>query len=223
MAQKKILIVAPHPDDETLGVGGTLLKHKQKGDLISWLITTTVNLHPNYPDDFIQSRKKQIQAVSALYAMDHTAELSFLSKKLDEHPLGSIISAINAVIEDLKPNTIYLPFLNDAHSDHRITFTAALACTKTFRHPSIKEILMYETPSETDFSIPTGSSFHPNVFVDISDTFEKKITILQQYETELGKHPFPRSLEIIEALGKLRGVQCGARFAEAFMLVKRID
>lgn len=219
---KKILIVAPHPDDETLGVGGTLLKYQKQGDQLYWLVITTVNSHPGYSKQFQTDRAEQIKTVTNLYSMSDTFELPFLSAELDRYPLSDIIKAIHAVISKLQPDIVYLPFAYDAHSDHRITFEAAFTCTKTFRYPSIKEVLMYETPSETDFSFPGSFTFHPTVFVDVSNTFNQKLSILSEYKSELGSHPFPRSIESINALAQLRGAQSNCHFAESFMLLKRL-
>lgn len=222
MSGKKILVVAPHPDDETLGAGGTLLKHQENGDSLFWLIMTTVSGHPSYSDHFKNLREQQINIISSLYKMQDTFQLPFHSAKLDRYSLCEIISAVNEIITKVQPNIIYQPFSYDAHSDHRITFETISACSKIFRFYSIEEVLLYETPSETDFALPTNPIFQPNVFVNISKTFNKKITILKQYNNELGEHPFPRSIEAIYALAKLRGVQSNSNFAEAFMLIKKI-
>jgi LmbE family N-acetylglucosaminyl deacetylase len=218
---KKILVVAPHPDDETLGIGGTLLKHQENGDFLYWLLMTTVNAHPKYSNDYKKQRVQQIETVASLYKMKQVIQLPFLCAGLDRHPLGDIIEAIGDVIADVKPNIIYIPFAYDVHSDHRITFDAVSACSKTFRHNNIEEVLMYETPSETDFTPVSYPAFNPTVFVNVTNTFDKKLSILKHYESELGEHPFPRSVETIHALAKLRGAQSNFNFAEAFVLLKQ--
>ena len=113
---------------------------------------------------------------------------------------------------------------SDAHSDHRIIFDAIAACTKSFRHPYLKRLLMYECISETEFapSLPERV-FQPNYFVDISDYLLSKLDIMKVYESEIGIHPFPRSLKNIESLATFRGASVGVEYAEAFQLVKFID
>jgi LmbE family N-acetylglucosaminyl deacetylase len=142
---------------------------------------------------------------------------------LDQLSLGSIISKLSTILCKIKPDTVILPFKSDIHSDHRVAFEAAYSCTKSFRFPFIKNILMMETLSETEFSPSTKEdSFIPNVFVDITGFIDKKIELLKIYKSEIGSHPFPRSERNIRALATLRGATAGCDYAEAFMLLKEI-
>ena len=220
---RRILVVAPHPDDESLGCGGTLLKHKQTGDEIHWLIVTGMSSKLGYSSDRIFTRKAEIVEVGARYDFDSVIELGLPPAHLDTLPIGEVIAAISQIVTDLRPNVIYTAYRNDAHSDHQVVYDAVLASTKSFRYPYVKEVLAYETISETDFGYkPEDGGFKPNVFVDISEYLSKKLEILNVFESELGKFPFPRSQEAVTALSKVRGVQCGALAAEAFMLIKGI-
>tara|TARA_B100000787_G_C16194019_1_gene299429 strand:- start:1288 stop:1947 length:660 start_codon:yes stop_codon:yes gene_type:complete len=217
--KKKILVVAVHPDDETLGCGGSLLKHKANGDEINWLICTTIDKNQNY----YQIREKEINKVSKLYAFNSVHNLRLKTMKTDEYSISKLIEKISKVINKVKPNIIYLPFKGDVHSDHRRIFEASYSCTKSFRYPFVKKIYMMETLSETEFAPSTKEdSFIPNTFVDISKHMDKKIQLMQIYKNEIGKHPFPRSERNIRALGTLRGATCGYEYAESFMLLKQI-
>ena len=217
--KKKILVVAAHPDDETLGCGGSLLKHKANGDEINWLICTTIDKNQNY----YQIREKEINKVSKLYAFNSVHNLRLKTMKTDEYSISKLIEKISKVINKVKPNIIYLPFKGDVHSDHRRIFEASYSCTKSFRYPFVKKIYMMETLSETEFAPSTKEdSFIPNTFVDISKHMDKKIQLMQIYKNEIGKHPFPRSERNIRALGTLRGATCGYEYAESFMLLKQI-
>ena len=215
----KILIVSVHPDDETLGCGGTLLKHKADGDEIHWLICTTLDKeHPYYT-----KREGEIKKVSTLYDFDSLHNMRLKTMELDTYSISELVTSISKIINDIKPNIIYLPFKSDVHSDHRKIFEAAYSCTKSFRYPFIKKIYMMETLSETEFAPSTkDDSFIPNVFVDISKYFDKKIEIMQTYESELQEHPFPRSIENIRALATFRGSTARCYYAESFMLLKEI-
>lgn len=142
--------------------------------------------------------------------------------KLGEVPDGEVIKKIGAYIDEIDANWIILPDYNDAHSDHKYVFDWCFACTKVFRHPNIKIILTMEILSETNFGHPT-SPFTPNYYIDISDTLEQKLQAAMIYDTEMGKHPFPRSLESIRALAMLRGSEAGVKFAEAFRVIKMIQ
>lgn len=223
-AMKKVLVVAPHPDDETLGCGGTLLKHKACGDAIHWLIATSVREENGFERSIVETRKNEIQAVSAMYEFDGVHPLDFPTTKVDEIPMNVLVNSIYNVFKKVEPNIIYLPFQNDIHTDHQIVFKAAYSCTKCFRFLSIEKIIMMEILSETEFAPATQTdNFIPNMFVDITDFLDRKIEIVKGYEGEIGKHPFPRSERNIRALATLRGATAGCEDAEAFMIIKEIN
>ncbi|PRM98686.1 PIG-L deacetylase family protein [Aliarcobacter cryaerophilus] len=219
--KNKVLIVAVHPDDETLGCGGTLLKHKANGDEVHWLICTTIDKSNSY----YETREKEIEEVSKLYNFNSIMHnLRLKTMQVDEYTMSELVSKISKVINEIKPNIIYLPFKGDVHSDHRKIFEASYSCTKSFRYPFIKKIYMIETLSETEFAPSTKEdSFIPNVFVDISEFFEKKIEIMKVFESEIAEHPFPRSERNLRALATLRGATAGCEYAESFMLLKDIQ
>ena len=220
---KNILVVAPHPDDETLACGGTLLRHKADGDKIFWLIVTEMSEKAKYPADLIKRRKSEIESVARVYGFDAVFNLRLATTRLDAIPIGEIIDKISTVFREIMPATIYLPFRDDVHTDHTVVFDAVSSCTKWFRYGSIKRVLAYETISETEFGInPSSNGFRPNVFVNIGDFLERKIATMKLYETEMKPFPFPRSEEVIRALAALRGSAAGCRAAEAFMLLKEI-
>lgn len=218
---KTVLVVAPHPDDETLGCGGTLLKHISQGDNVHWLIITGMTEEHGYSAGKISQRKRELDEVTRLYAFSSMQILNLPPARLDTIPLAELIDKIGGCFKQINPEIVYLPHGGDAHSDHRIVFNAAGACTKWFRYGSIKRVLAYETLSETDFALyPGANGFHPNVYNDITDFLEKKITIMKTYATELGSFPFPRSVELIRAQSAHRGAVAGVIAAEAFMLLK---
>jgi len=218
-----IIIVAPHPDDETLGCGGTILKHKADGDSIHWLIISGMTEKKGSSSQVIKQRQEEIESVARMYGFETVHNLNLPTMQLDEIPTGDVISALSKIFKDIKPNTVYLPNRSDVHSDHRIVFHAAWSCCKTFRFPFIRRVLMYETPSETDFIPPfPETAFLPNIFSDISPYLERKIEIMREYRGELKDHPFPRSERNIRALATVRGSIAGVEYAEAFMLLKEV-
>jgi len=215
----RVLVVAVHPDDETLGCGGTLLKHKDIGDEIYWLICTETD--PK--EDFYRVREKEIQKVTELYNFDDVISLKFKAMQVDEYSISQLVNKISKIILDIKPSIVYLPFKGDVHSDHRKIFEASYSCTKSFRYSSIRYIYMMETLSETEFAVSTvENGFIPNVFVDISKYMDKKIEIMNVFKTEVGKHPFPRSERNLKALATFRGATSGCEYAESFILLKEI-
>ena len=215
----KVLVLAVHPDDETLGCGGTLLKHKDNNDQIHLLIATSID----ETHDYYEKREREIEQISKLYDFNSVHNLRLKTMRVDEYIMSELVVKISNLINSIKPNIIYLPFLHDVHSDHRKIFEAAFSCTKSFRYPFLKKIYMMETLSETEF-VPNliHYSFCPNVFVDITKYIDKKIEIMNVYQSEIDKHPFPRSKKNIKALATYRGASCGSEYAESFMLLKEI-
>lgn len=217
--KNKVLIIAVHPDDETLGCGGTLLKHKENGDEIHWLICTTIDKSHSY----YKTREKEIAKTNEAYDFDSVHNLRLKTMQVDEYSMSELVGKISKIIKTVIPTTIYLPFKGDVHSDHRKIFEASYSCTKSFRYPFIKKIYMIETLSETEFAPSTKEdSFVPNVFVDISDFMDKKLEIMKIFESEISEHPFPRSERNLKALATLRGATCGCEYAESFVLLKEI-
>ena len=220
----KIIIISAHPDDETLGAGGAILKHKKNGDEVHWLIVTDVFESEGFSDERVLSRKQEIENVSKLYSFNNVYNLGYPTMKLNDTILFELVNKISRIFQELEPETIYVMNRSDAHSDHRIVFDAVMSCTKSFRYPYVKKVLMYECLSETEFApILPERVFQPNYFIDISDFFIEKIEIMKIFDSELGEHPFPRSIKNIEALATYRGATIGVNYAEAFQMIKYID
>lgn len=220
---KNVLVIAPHADDETLGCGGTLLKHQAKGDAIHWLLLTEMSQEAGYQPEQIAKRKQQLLEVEQGYGFASVTHLRFPPAALEQVPAAEFIGAIANAIHSIKANVIYMPFHSDVHSDHRVAAQAVIACSKSFRAPFVERILAYETISETDYNLnPAEPAFRPNVYVDISDYAQQKLALLNIYDSEVGDFPFPRSTKAVQALESLRGSQCNSQAAEAFMLLKEI-
>ena len=220
---RNIVVISAHPDDEILGVGGTLLKHKKNGDKIYWLITTNIFENQGFSKERISSRQKEIKKISEALSVEKVFMLNYPTMSLSTSTLIEMVPKISKIFIEIEPEIVYCLNRSDAHSDHRITFDAVMACTKSFRYPFIKQVLMYECISETEFAPQLPEKvFTPNYFVDISSFLEEKTNLMKIYESELGKHPFPRSLKNIEALATFRGASVGVEYAEAFQLIKYI-
>jgi LmbE family N-acetylglucosaminyl deacetylase len=218
-----VLVVAPHPDDESLGCGGTLLRHVEEGDSVHWLIVTEMMEAQGFPEDRIAARNAEIDIVASTYRFAGVHRTVLPTTRLDAIPMGDLIGALSKVFRAVCPDTVYLPYRNDVHSDHAAVFDAAVACCKSFRLSFVKRVYAYETLSETEFGLrPDDFGFRPNLFVDIEDRLERKLQILSLYSGEIGAFPFPRSEECVRAQAILRGSQAGTRAAEAFMVLKEI-
>lgn len=221
---KTVIIISSHPDDEILGAGGTLLKHKANGDKIVWLIVTNISTQDGFSQSRVDSRQEEIQQVADALGIEKVYKLDYPTMSLSSSTLIKLIPEISKIFQEIKPETIYCVNRSDAHSDHRFTFDAVMACTKSFRYPFVKEVFMYECLSETEFApaLPE-KQFIPNHFVDISAYLDQKLAIMGIYASEIGEHPFPRSEKNIIALATFRGATAGVQYAEAFQLILSID
>lgn len=216
----KTIVVAPHPDDEVLGVGGTLLRRKAEGAKVAWLIATSISVEFGWSEEKVKQRADEIKRVAALFDFDEVFALNFPTTKLDRVPTNDLVAGVSNVFNLFEPEEVFVPHPSDVHTDHRIVFDAVASCTKWFRYPSIKRVLAYETLSETDFSVSSGQGFRPNVFFDIQPFLNDKLRAMDIYSSELGTIPFPRSHEAIRALATLRGAASGYMAAEAFELLR---
>lgn len=217
----KILVVASHPDDETLGAGGTLLKFKEQGHTIFLLNFTNMSEKYGYPQADVEERAREIKKVNEIYSFDGSFDLGLRPCFMSEYPKAELIDKVKKILDKVEPELVILPFKNDPHSDHRAIFEIVYSCTKIFRAPFIKEILMMEVLSETEFST-SDNGFIPNYFVDISAYLDKKISVMQNYKKEMQEHPFPRNVANIRALATYRGATAGCQFAESFILLKKV-
>lgn len=210
---KNVVVVAVHPDDETLGCGGTILWHKARSDNVFCIWVTNGN----------EKQKLAIPSLQEIYKFQKFFTLDLPDTKLNTVSLTLLIDLLADIFHNIKANIIYLPNRSDPHSDHRYVFDACQACTKSFRFPQIEKVMMMEVISETDFS-PTlpENIFMPHIFVDISHTFENKINALNCFPDELLEYPMTRNISAIEAHNRYRGSQINTEYAESFMLLKEI-
>ena len=216
----KTLVVAPHPDDEVLGLGGTLLRRKAEDVKVAWLIMTTISVELGWSKEKVKQRADEVKRVTELFGFDEVFTLNFPTTQLDRVPMSDLVAGISEAFRSFQPEEVFVPHRSDVHTDHRMVFDAAASCTKWFRYPSVKRVLAYETLSETDFGLGADQGFRPNVFVDIEAFLDDKLRAMDIYESELGVFPFPRSHEAIRALATLRGAASGFKAAEALELLR---
>lgn len=217
----KILVIAPHRDDELLGVGGTLLKRKANGDQITVCIVTSAAA----PEDEEEVRilTEEMRAAHRFCGIDRTVGLPFKPVVLEDYPRAELNQALLDLIVEEQPDEVYLPFRGDMQVDHRLTTDAAMVVLRAkYNHP-VRRIYAYETLSETGINLPSAeNTFIPNVFEDISDYLDRKKEALGFYRSQMHDFPDLRSPETVEALAKLRGSTVNVKAAEAFMLIREI-
>jgi N-acetylglucosamine malate deacetylase 1 len=217
---KNFAVLAPHPDDETLGCGGTILKLRSEGWKADWILGTEAKIENGFSSEFISKRESEIKKVTDQYGFDRVERLGLSAAGVKTDDLGKVIPRLRQLMEERSYHTLLIPYAGDPHSDHKLLTEAVLSAAKWFRAPSLRRIWMYETPSETDMN--PLSDFRANTYINITNFLDQKLKTLKVYESELGNFPFPRSIQAVEALARVRGAQCGFNAAEAFMSVKEV-
>jgi LmbE family N-acetylglucosaminyl deacetylase len=219
-----VLVVCAHPDDETLGCGGTMLKHVAAGDEVTWAIVTQAH-EPQWSPETIERKAAEVDRVAAAYGLARHVRLGFPSSRLDVAPRADLIGALQTVVEEVGPEVVYVVHPGDVHADHRDVFEATLSVLKAFRMGSlgVRRVLAYETLSSTDAAaLAGGDMFTPTVFSEIGDFLERKLQIMSLFESEAQHDPLPRGESAIRALARFRGASVGVDYAEAFQLVREL-
>jgi len=221
----KVLVISVHPDDETLGCGGTMLKHVAAGDELYWFIATQTH-EPQWDKATIAAKAVEVETVAAAYGVREFHKLGLPTTQLDALPLDRMINGIRNFVARVCPEVIYLIHGGDIHTDHHAIFTAALSVLKPFymQKLGVRRVLSYEILSSTEAAPALlHRHFAPNVFIDISPYLERKIEIMNLYTSELHADPLPRGPGAIRALARFRGATIATDYAEAFMLIREVS
>ncbi len=217
---KKILIISAHPDDETIGMGGAMLKHRAAGDALYWLILTDA-VRPKWSQKYIDQKELEIKAIAKFFGITKTFRSHFPTMHLNALSSDVITDAISKIITGVRPDVVYCPPPNDINSDHRAAFQAALVATRPLLQSSVREFIAYEIPVTTRFvDAASGNFFVPNLYMDISRFLKKKIQAFKLYKTEARSFPHPRSPKGLEILARERGLAIAHDAAEAFISVR---
>lgn len=221
MEKKKVLVIAPHLDDEVLGCGGTLIRHLENGDNVSVCVVAHRVYGHKYDKSRMNVEMKHAMAAQKILGYNDFHFLDLPDERLD-NCIQEIIIPLEECFKLAEPDIAYSPFPYDNNQDHRAVAEAVQVVLRPFAS-KLKKWLMYETPSSTEQAPPVGYlQFAPNSYVDIEKPLEKKLEALSCYETEARKYPHPRSPEAVKALAMKRGIECGTAYAEAFMLAREI-
>lgn len=218
----RILVIAPHPDDEIIGVGGTIAKRAKAGDEVYVCIVTKGKL-PLFNPDFIEQGRKECRAADAKLGVKETIFLDFPAVMLETIPRYELNGKIAEVVQKISPDEVYIPHRGDMQIDHQMVVDAAMVAVRPRGTDYPKRVYAYETLSETGWNIPnTVNEFIPTVYEDITSTYDAKINAMRIFESQLAEFPAARSIGAIEALAKFRGATVNVRAAEAFSLIREI-
>jgi N-acetylglucosamine malate deacetylase 1 len=218
----KILVVAPHMDDEVLGCGGAIARHIDDGDTVHVCVVCNRAYDHTYDAAAIDAEKASAEQARLALGYQHLRFLDLPDEKLYAH-LQEAITGIEQVVAEVQPELVYTSFGGDLHQDHRTVAHAVSIVLRASAAPSVRRALAFEVPSGTDQALPgDGDTFTPTVFVDIAGQLDRKITAMSAYSREMREFPHPRSLEMLKAKANSRGAQAGLSAAEAFVLLREI-
>jgi LmbE family N-acetylglucosaminyl deacetylase len=218
----RALVIAPHPDDEVLGCGGTIARIVAGGGTVEIAVVTR-GREPRFETAQADAVRKEAEKAHRLLGVARTHFLDLPAAELDQMAHADLNHAVATVVGLVEPDTLFVPFVGDLHIDHRLVFEAALVAARPRgdRYPA--RILAYETVSETNWSAPTlAPAFHPNVFIDISDHIDTKLRAFACFASQVRPSPDERSLETLRALATVRGSTVTRAAAEAFMLIREV-
>jgi LmbE family N-acetylglucosaminyl deacetylase len=219
----RVLVFAAHPDDEVLGMGGTIGVHARlRGDTVR-IVCVTDGSSTQYPDDVLRRRKKNREArrAAAELGVDDYVHLALPDMRLDTLPHVDVNAAIDAQVRDFSPTVVYSVH-PDVNLDHRAVFDSVMVATRPVPGQIVRRVLTFAPTSSTEWTAPFQGSFQPNWFVDVSATLEWKLQAFGHYETELREWPHPRNVRALRATAEHFGTVVGCDAAEPFVLVRAV-
>jgi LmbE family N-acetylglucosaminyl deacetylase len=212
----EILVLAAHPDDEVLGMGGTIKKLSKLGNKIHLCVITEGASAQYKNKKMIKIRKEACIASGKILGINDFTFLGFPDAKLDSIPQLEINKKLEKLIKKIKPEIVYTTPDNDLNKDHQKIHESTLVVTRPLSS-SVKQILAYEISSIVK------TPFVPTVYEDISKEFLDKIKAFKMYGSEIEKFPHSRSIEVLQSLSQFRGMESGLIKAEAFHLIRKIS
>jgi LmbE family N-acetylglucosaminyl deacetylase len=219
----RVLVIAAHPDDEVLGMGGTIAVHTGRGDVVRVLVVTDGS-STQYPGDAETRARKEDEAVRAaeeLGVKDYV-HLDLPDMRLDTLAHVEVNAVVEEHVRELYPEVVYTP-QPDVNRDHRVLFDSVAVATRPTPAQPVRRLLTYAPTSSTEWTPAATNWFVPNWYVDITETLERKVAAFAQYETELREYPHPRSERAIRAAASFHGSSCGCEYAEPFVLVRGLE
>ena len=218
----KILVVAAHPDDEVLGLGGTLARHAAEGDEVTIFLVADQG-SARYDESRIREVRAAARAAAARLGVEDVRFGGLEDQVLDGRPVLEVTQRVEAVLREVRPEIVFTHHRGDINRDHAVVHEATLTAARPYSTPFLRRILTYETPSASEWAGPyPEAAFVPNVFVDISAHLEAKLAAMAAYATELRDSPHPRSLEALRHRAAHWGSVVGVPAAEPFQLVREV-
>ena len=219
----RALVIAAHPDDEVLGMGGTIAVHTDRGDEVR-VVVVTDGSSTQYPGDEETRARKEEEAVRAAAELGVTdyVHLDLPDMRLDTLAHVEVNAVVEEHIRDFTPGVVYTP-QPDVNRDHRVLFDSVAVATRPTPGQPVRRLLTYAPTSSSEWTPAAINWFVPNWYVDVATTLERKVAAFTHYETERREYPHPRSERAIRAAASYHGSCCGCEYAEPFVLVRGLE
>ncbi len=223
----KVLVVVAHPDDEVLGMGGTIAKLHDAGHEITLMIITDGSTSQYRGDErleqIIAEKKTETANAATILGIDRVIYGGLPDMKLDMTAHIDVNNVIEKAVGEIEPDMIFTHFYADVNMDHQMVYKSVQVASRPVAGRSLKGVILFNTPSSTEWSFQfPDSAFCPNYYVDITDTAERKYKAMKEYATELREYPHPRSIEYLRTNDSSVGINVGLERAEAFMIARYI-
>lgn len=219
----RVLVIAAHPDDEVLGMGGTIASYTSRGDTVRVLVVTDGSSSQYPGDEEIRAQKQQeaLRAAAELGVEDYV-HLDLPDMRLDTLAHVEVNKVVEEHVVELAPQIVFAAH-PDVNRDHRVLFDSVAVATRPTPSQPVRRVLTYAPTSSTEWTPAPVNWFVPNWFVDVTETLERKIAAFAHYETERREYPHPRSERAIRAAASYHGSCCGCGYAEPFVLVRGLE
>lgn len=218
---KKILVIAAHPDDEILGVGGTiplLVKQKKQVDVLIFTDGSSAQYFNNKA--ILEDKFGEATDANDVLGSNVLPRLDFPDMRLDTIAHIDKNIALGKIISSGGYDTVFIQDRTDINKDHNELFESTLVACRPYPGQTVKHLLSYYVNSSTEWgNLLKKAPFNPNVFIDISETIDLKLSAMEKYKTEMRDYPHPRSTEAIRTSAKYFGNMVGTEYAEPFHLV----
>lgn len=216
-----VLVVAAHPDDEVLGVGGTVARHVDAGDEVHALVLAdgATSRYGSGMDDVLAEAARTCGRVLGVASVRVRA---LPDQRLDALPLLDVVREIEPLVDELRPRVVYTHFPGDVNADHGVVSRAAWTACRPYVLPRLACFAVFETPSSTEWGWPTGDGFRPTTFVDVTDVLDRKVAAMEEYRCELRPYPHPRSARALRERAAYWGSTVGRHAAEPLQVLRAV-
>lgn len=223
-----VLCVVAHPDDEVIGIGGTLARHAANGDDVHVCVLAETEVSRNETIDEEAAarqrrRRDQTRRACEILGVESVRFYSYPENEFDAVPLVDLVQTVEAELDRVEPTVAYTHHYGDLNVSHELTCRAVQTAARPLPGTSVESVFAFETLSSSEWSVPDGrNGFEPTTFVDVTDVLDRKLDALAEHEDELRDRPHPRNVETVRQNARVWGAKCGLEAAEPLEVLRQV-